>query len=101
MKINKKEVKEWAKAFVYSVALCALPMVAMADPSWAQKPKEFVDDILGGLKLLGYGVASVCFLWSMYEIIWNGKRLADMKNWFIGAVGCASFGAIVGMFFKK
>lgn len=101
MKINKKEVKEWAKACVYSVALCAVPIVASADPAWAEKPKTFVNDILTGLEILGYGVASVCFIWSMYEIIWGGKNLAQMKNWLIGAIGSASASTIVGMFFTK
>lgn len=100
MKINKKEVKEWAVATFLCVALC-LPELVLAAPTWHTKTKNFLDDILTGLEYLGYGIGAICFVWAMFEIIWNGKRLPDMKNWFIGAAGFASFGTIVGMFFTK
>lgn len=98
--VVKKEIKEWVLATAFC-CLLTLPMLANAAPSWADKPKTFLNDILTGLEILGYGVASVCFVWSMYEIIWGGKTLAQMKNWLIGAVGCASASTIVEMFFKK
>ena len=100
-KTVKKEVKEWAKAVFFSIALCSIPMLAMADPAWAAKPKSFLNDILLGLEILGYGVGSITFLWFMYELIWGGKTLPQMKNWLIGAIGSASASTIVELFFRK
>ncbi len=53
--------------------------------AWAQRTKSTIDKVIAGLKTLGIGIATLCLLWSAYQIIWGGKRLQDMIPFFIGA----------------
>lgn len=66
---------------------------------WAEKTSSSLDTVIEGLKKLGIGIATMCIIWSAYQLIWGGKRLQDMVPFFIGACAFLAGPELVALFF--
>lgn len=69
------------------------------DASWTKKPCEFLNNIMAGLKYLGFGVAFIMLAVAGIQILSGTKRPVDCWPWFVGALIFGAAEPIVELFF--
>lgn len=87
------------KSTITTALVLSLLATEPAFAQWADKTNTVLTEVIKGLKTLGIGIATLCILWSAYQLIWGGKRLQDMVPFFIGAAVFLAGPEIVKLFF--
>lgn len=81
---------------IFSLAIFAPEANAQV---WADKTNSTFETVITGLRALGVTIATMCVIWSAYQLIWGGKRLQDMVPFFIGAAVFLAGPELVALFF--